>query len=657
MELSGRKAMIQKILIHIDPAIIPKHFMLMVFLFFSFQGNFLTSAQDIFIEDTIAIRAVTVTAPFSLRHSPFSVIRVDSVTLSRFMSADLGTLLREKTSLSVKLYGNSGLASVSVRGLSGNHTLVTWNGISITSPNTGQYDFFLLPVLSNSTILIREGGSDLGEISGSIGGIVELGSEPSDSSMPALQLMMGAGSFNDYSVCASMNSAGKKISSNSTIWTRSAANNFRFINENNPEGPKLRRNNASFNTKGVIHDLFFKPGKYIISAHLWFNETERELPGPVTKYFGESQTDRSLRSSVGIRSETGKTKIKVNAGYVSDVNLYDNDTSDISGDNRTGTFSLKARISHRLNDKLELSMNTGDEYQEATSLSYEGKKTRNILSGSVIITATPSKRLRLTVQSRQIVSAGSFAPVELTAGASYLTSRSGKSIVRTNISRNLKLPSLNDLYWYPGGNEYLKPEVSTGGEIIYSFASVSASESKHTIEFTIHGALVNDLIQWVPGQYGYWSAENIRSVFVKGFETRINSVVPVAFGKVFAGANYTLTSSVISSSDIFNDKSVGKQTIYTPYHIFNAFLSAECNLFRACVSIVAESKRFTATDNSEWLPSNCQVNVDTGTDIKILKVNASLNLTIKNVFNSGWESIPNFPMPLRTYNINLKTIF
>ncbi|HWR73994.1 MAG TPA: Plug domain-containing protein, partial [Bacteroidales bacterium] len=114
-----------------------------------------------FIEDTVNISAVTVTAPAPVRHSAYSVTKIDSVTLAHYQEDDLATLLKSVSPIPVRRYGINGLASVSMRGLSGNHTLVTWNGLSITAPGPGQIDLAIIPVFAASSIFITEGGSDL----------------------------------------------------------------------------------------------------------------------------------------------------------------------------------------------------------------------------------------------------------------------------------------------------------------------------------------------------------------------------------------------------------------------------------------------------------------------------------------------------------------
>ena len=139
---------------------------LILFVLFSLTAR----AQDSFEEDTVNISAITVTAPASARLAPWSVVRVEPDLISRNNGGDVASVLQSASLLYVKRYGNHGLASVSVRGLSGSHTLVTWNGLPLNSPGNGYADFTIIPVMALSSVRITSGGADLEDITGYIGG-------------------------------------------------------------------------------------------------------------------------------------------------------------------------------------------------------------------------------------------------------------------------------------------------------------------------------------------------------------------------------------------------------------------------------------------------------------------------------------------------------
>ncbi len=619
------------------------------------------AAQDMFTEDTVNLAAVTVTAAGSVRHIPYSVAKIDSITLKRHEGDDLATLLQSVSPLSVRRYGNNGLASASIRGMSGNHTLVTWNGLSVTAPGTGQSDFAIIPVFAASSVMITAGGSDIQDLTGSIGGKIDLLSDPYFVKGTEGSLMLRAGSFGEYTSSLIVHSGNEKVSANLSLWGGVAKNDFLFVNRNAPEGTtKEARTNSSSDCNGVLTDIGFHFARSSLTAHFWYNYTDRNLPGPVIETqdnFGETQKDRSFRSVLKYSAGKGRLTTEITAGESYDINLYHNEAFASEGNNRSAIYMLKARLGYRLSDKAEIIVNTGDEFQRARSLSYETTDQRNIFSSSLTARYNPAARLRLILQARQMAVTGTSVKPEFTAGATYLLSGDGKHAVKASMSHNLKLPCLNDLYWIPGGNPGLRPERSTGGEASYSFVSITPSGSQSSIDITLHTSRVNDLIQWAPGESGLWSAENISSVNVTGIEGRAGTELPVNEGKVIAHMNYAFTRSIVASSDLPGDVSVGKQLIYTPLHHLTANMIAQWRFIRAGMTAVYESRRYTNSDNSEWMPPVFLTDANLGWVFKVRKSSVTVDFKVNNIFNTSYESVQNYPMPLRTYTLKMNLTF
>jgi len=658
-ELSGIKVMLKRYLAYIVRSVTCRSRTSAVIAALSLLFIPQTAAQDIFTDDTINISAVTVTAPSSARNTPFSISRIDSAALVRYVSDDLATVLQKSSLLSVKRYGTNGLASVSVRGLSGSHTMVTWNGINVTGPGTGMSDFSIIPLTAASSVVITPGGSDLRDISGSIGGRIELVSDPVYREGTTVTLNLGAGSFDSYSSSLIIQTGSGNVSAKVSLWGDKAENNFLFTNDDAPTSPsEERRTNSASAAAGIVSDLFLKFRKSTLSAHMWLSDTERELPGPVTSVqqdFGEKQHDGVIRSVVKYSLAPGRFTAEIVAGESYETNSYTNESAGISGDNSSVTYTLKGAFGFRVNDKLELSFNAGDEYQRAHSLSYEETVQRNLLTSSLVARYNPVTRLRLVLQAREMIASGTATDPELTAGGSFLLSGDGKNIVRAVISRNSRIPSLNDLFWMPGGNSDLIPETSTGGEAAYSFSGTSPSGRHSTVDITFHSSAVSNLIQWVPGQSGLWSAENVRSVRVTGMEGKAGITLPLESGSIRASLNYSFTRSVIQSSDIQNDKSIGKQLIYTPLHHVNGSAGFTWRFVNIGAAVVYESKRYTTSDNSEWLPQSFQADANLGTKFSAGRSEIEVDLKANNIFNTPYESVQNYPMPLRNYSINMKT--
>ncbi len=618
-------------------------------------------AQDMFTDDTISISAVTVTAPAALRQTPFTVLKIDSAIISRLSGSDLASLLQSASPLSVKRYGTHGLASVSVRGMSGSHTLVTWNGLTVNTPGTGFSDFSIIPLTAAPTVKITAGGSDLEDISGYIGGKIELLTEPVFDSGTEGSVSSSAGSYGDYSLSAALRSGGVNVAGRIAIWGARARNDFRFININAPGGAsEEHRTNSAASSGGIMADVSYRTGRSVLGTHFWYNSSNRQLPGPVTTVqqdFGESQDDRSVKGVVDYSLTHEKLSASISAGGSHDINRYFNENPDLNGDNSSETLMMKARVGYRVSGIVELVLATGDEYETAHSLSYDKMHRRNIFSTSLAARVSPMPRLRLLAQVRQALVSDMKVVPEFTAGATYLLTGNGEHVIKASLTRNTKLPCLNDLYWVPGGNISLMPETAAGAEASWSFVKISPSKAKNSLDVTFHASRVSNLIQWIPGESGIWSAENVRSVKVAGAEVRAGTSARLNDLSITCYLNYALTSSLNAGSDIANDRSAGSQLVYIPLHHMNLNINGAWKILRAGVTAVGESRRYTVSDNSEWLPASFLADVYLGSDITTRGTVISADITVNNLFNTSAESVRNYPMPLRTFKLRLILTF
>ena len=617
-----------------------------------------TPAQDSFTEDTVNISAVTVTARAASRLSPFTVVRIEPEVISGHDGDDLATLLKTASLLYVKRYGNHGLASVSVRGMSGSHTLVTWNGLTVNTPGNGYSDFSVIPIMAVTSVRITSGGSDLDDLTGFIGGKVELDTDPQFSSGREASVSLGAGSYSDFNSAASVSFGGERTYLRLGAWAGKAQNNFRFINPDAPGGAvNERRSNAAFASGGIMGDVAYKMKESLISLHLWYNDSDRELPGPVTtvqQNFGERQTDRSFRGVMKFSSEHGRLTTDVTAGGSYDRNRYFSMVSSNSGDNSSSVITLRAGLRYRVTEKTSLQVRAGNSFEKAMALSYDGEEQRDIFSVSLAGKSNPLPRLNLLVQVRQTVATGLKVAPEFTAGASWLLSTNGEHLLKASLSRNTKLPCINDLFWIPGGNPDLSPENSAGGEASWSFLRVKSSVVRHSLDLTLHASAVSNLIQWMPGASGLWYAENVRDVNIAGAEARAGTELPLRNWNLQGLLNYAFTRSVIAESDfVANDKSVGRQLIYAPLNHANMNISATSKWFRTGLSAAWEGRRYTTSDTSEWLPSAFMADLFTGADFYTGAFGLKTEIAVSNILGTATESVRNYPMPLRTYKIKL----
>ena len=140
---------------------------------------------------------------------------------------------------------------------------------------------------------------------------------------------------------------------------------------------------------------------------------------------------------------------------------------------------------------------------------------------------------------------------------------------------------------------------------------------------------------------------------MSGLEARMKRTTVFSNGTLTLGTNYSLSRSAVAGSGIPNDKTAGKQLIYTPVHHLSAVMSVSHAIFNGGLDLVADSRRFTTSDNSEWLSPAVRLNADIGAYIPLKRTSVKIELSAYNILNADWESVRNYPMPLRSYRIRL----
>ena len=211
--------------------------------------------------------------------------------------------------------------------------------------------------------------------------------------------------------------------------------------------------------------------------------------------------------------------------------------------------------------------------------------------------------------------------------------------VKLNYSKNYRVPTFNDLYWYAGGNMNLKPET------VYQYEMTNEFQYK-AFQFQVAG-FYNDfqnLLKWSPNENGNWIPENIESVQSYGAEVSLNFKQKINSFQIESTTNYGYTKSV-------NEKTQ-KQLIYVPNHKFTSNWNFNYHRLSFNYQMVFNGAVFTSTDNSFFLKEYTLSNVSLYYLFGKHK-NIILSVSTNNVENRYYENLPSRPMPGRNYFTSL----
>ena len=254
---------------------------------------------------------------------------------------------------------------------------------------------------------------------------------------------------------------------------------------------------------------------------------------------------------------------------------------------------------------------------------------------------------------REILDRQTLLIPDFSAGLQLRLINEKEYYIKANISRNSKIPTMNDLFYGSGGNPDLKNEYSLIYEISYEMKQKISVPLCLKYNLTFFRYAIDDMIQWQSGEHIYWTAENIKKVKSSGAESSVSVDYKHNNLNATMKAGYILTLAKYGESKFTNDNSAGKQLIYVPENQANASLRTGYKNFYASWVACFTGKRYTATDNSAALSGYFINNIMAGMKLTLKSSSVDINFNIDNLFNINYQSIANYPLPGRSYNIKI----
>ncbi len=478
-----------------------------ILLIFSFSSVLAVFSQAQTNDTVIHLNQVQITASrLNGNTSGLKIISIDSLALASGKFSNLDEIISRKTPVYIKSYGQGGLATIAFRGTAATHTGVYWNGIQLNPPNAGLFDLSLAPTAWFNSVQILSGGSASAFGSGNIGGSIFLGNEPKFGEGLNLNAAISAGSFNNYGAFANAEVSGKKFYSSTGLLYRFAENDFPY---QNLDGEESFQKNAACNNYGIMQDLYWKLNeKWLTGISLWLQSNDREIPATlVSKESIASQEDESARSVLSVRNLYNKGYATFKLAYFHDFLHYMDPSSLLESDrdSRVTTNKITAEVLDNRKLLKNTYINTGVyfTYESGKSNNYEADVSRN--QAGLFASAMqniPAIQWQVKLIFRQDFFEGYSGPF---TPALELEGKIWKFLSgRATISKNFRIPSFNEMYWEPYGNEDLEPERSWNEEAGLT-AEIGRPTGHHSSEFSITGynSNVNEWILWIPtGNFG-----------------------------------------------------------------------------------------------------------------------------------------------------------
>ncbi len=587
-------------------------------------------------------------------------LQFDSSEISSRYNDNLGELLIERSPVFIKSYGPGTLSTTSFRGGNANQTPLIWNGLNITSPMNGTPDLALVPLSLIRDIQLQYGGASTAWGSGAVTGAILLNSNKDDAP-EKIGIHLGAGSFGKFTQGVELNLKKGTWRTSISLFNQFAENDYAIDQSNNGSDiVREKQVNAAYVNSGLIASIAKRISKdHRLSFDYWFQKTKREIPPTLLEENNEAkQDDLANRFMVSWNWNRKNGNYESKAAFFQEILDYENPAIDLNSSNRSNTFIFESIRNYFLNSRHSFQAGLNGTFARADADSYEEDAFQNRVSifGSYSLQNRNARISATTYLRQEFVSNGNnTAP--FTFGLSGKWDLTQWLYVYVNVSRVYRVPTLNDLFWRPGGNPDLKSERGYSLESGFSMELFRARrELKFQFEATGFSRLVKDQIIWLPSA-SYWAPQNLMEVWSRGIETKTNLVYSRNGKKIGAEVltNYVLATN--QRSKVEGDASVGKQIIYTPRYNGSGKIFLGINNLSFSVIQTYTGYRFTSSDNSEWLDPFWITSLRIEYGIRLPTYAVTCLAEVNNLFSTSYQVVAARPMPLQNYELGVSIRF
>lgn len=574
---------------------------------------------------------------------------IDSQSLAQGRYDNLAALLSRQTPLYVRSYGLGTLATLGIRGGSANHTQVMWNGIPLRNPMVGLTDLALIPSGMIDRAAIHYGGHGAAFGSGAIGGLIAINNEMV-SKDNGIDLHLSYGSWSRRLGEAKLDYGLGRLRLSTRLMLVDAENDFLY--KLNRDLPERRQVHHHLENRGILQEAaWYVNDSEHLTARFWYQDADRQIPPTSVQNRSEAgQQDKNLRASLHWSRIGDKWSWQAKTAWLDEEIQYQDSAILLYTVNGFRTWLAEAESAVRLTPSIRMAGGIFVESSEASSPNYDTDHIRRQQAAFGTVRLVRNDWIA-RLQMREEITDGNWSPLLIDVSSEWMTTRD--VTVKASLSRNYRVPSLNDLYWRPGGNINLIPEQgwTLEGGVEYQR---QGDNSGAKLALTAYRRILDQWIMWMPPTKGvnlYWTPINAARVNTTGLELRYGLHGQKKQWRVSLDGGMDLTHSVFGRPIPEFHIDAGKQVFYIPLVAVQSTLK------------IARSG-WMIWYSHNWFGISPGINEDVGagnigaggasTAFKFGHLAGSLYIQAENIWNVPYRLMERRPMPGRTLTGGLK---
>ncbi len=589
---------------------------------------------------------------------PFNA--VSPLKRKQWIGSDLGSFLDAQGLAHQLTAGAPGAAgSLRFHGLSSDHTLLTWYGMPINSFTLGTCDMSLLPMFFFDSVYLRETPAIGGGIQQGMGTTISLGNAHAEET--STQVFTTYNSLNNFMLGAeskvNKSKDGRRFTSQVRAFRQQFNNHYRYTDIYRIDKPVLLQQHQDGDFTGCQADLSYSYKNHSVSVRSWWQTKSMELPAVMGSHAQGSakQDDATLRSMLEYHWWKPRVQAGLQVAHTYEKLHYLDEPVAIDSDIRSQLVWANGWLSWKPFNDFSLKLSASQAAVNVMNSNYTDGRINKPWGQYAL-------QLRYLKRKHDWEGSASweerFGSKGWSSSFSYryylLASKSWSLSPTLNVSRRYRLPDMNELFWTPGGNPNLKPELGYHARTGLVAFLGKDKRTQWRLEPTVFFSRVNDWIQWVPSEGSVWTPVNFREAQTQGAEMYVlcEKLTKNDRTRYRFETRWTMNDVFWTDSLSLQEQ---RRMIYSPRFIGYQGASVQRGIHTASIGYRLVSERFTDEANTAHraLDGYGLCNVWYQATVKRNDVSFDISAGIDNVFDVAYETLRAYAMPGRVYRVGL----